>query len=265
MSPLPHSWGDGPSNEARTGEHSPPARVSLGPLTGWDELNLSPADPGAPLTLLGRLVGDDQEYQALRDLPVSDIDRLLARVYRSLYGDSAECRVACSACGEAYEFTLSLQALTASQDAQRPGPPDADGCWRLADGRRVRAPRPADLEAAQGTDALLAQLVVQGDPADDPEQAIGFLERAAPVLSLDLDAPCPHCGSAETARFDLSRYMIQRLAGERPFLLREAHLIASRYGWSHAEIMSLPRDDRRAYAGLIEAERAAGQRRRAVS
>ena len=89
-----------------------------------------------------------------------------------------------------------------------------------------------------------------------------FLERAAPVMSFDLDAPCPHCNAAELVRFDLARYLAVRLAAERPFLLRETHLIASRYGWSHGEIMALSRTDRRAYAGLIEAERASAQRPR---
>jgi hypothetical protein len=88
-----------------------------------------------------------------------------------------------------------------------------------------------------------------------------FLERAAPVLALDFNVDCPHCQREQKARFDLTRYFLRRLGGERSFLLREAHLIAAHYGWSHQEIMRLTRDERRAYAGLIETERAGASSR----
>ena len=101
----------------------------------------------------------------------------------------------------------------------------------------------------------MERIVVEGDPSQDQDLVTTFLEKAAPVLSLDLNAPCPHCGKDQTARFDLARYFARRLAAERTFLIREAHLIASGYGWSHGEIMSLTRSDRRAFAGLIETER----------
>lgn len=247
--------------EIRNGSNTP-LEVGLRPITGWDEQSVVSAEPGAALALLGRLASDTRgEALPVTDLTVSESDRLLANLYRMLYGDSAECQVACRACGEPYEFKLSLSVLIEAQNLDRPGRPDADGYWSLEDGRRVRAPRQADLEAAPQADALLARLMAAGDPTIDPEAAIGFLERAAPVLSLDLDAPCPHCDSTQLVRFDLARFLIQRLAGERPFLARETHLIASRYGWSHEVILSLTRDDRRAYAGLIEAERTAGPRR----
>ena len=118
----------------------------------------------------------------------------------------------------------------------------------------------ADLDAARTAAELLARLVVEGEASDTGAEVTRFLERAAPVLDLELDAACPECGSAGTPRFDLATFLAARLAAERPFLVRETHWIASRYGWSHDEIMSLPREDRRAYAGLVEAERSAHAR-----
>ena len=58
-------------------------------------------------------------------------------------------------------------------------------------------------------------------------------------------------------RFDVVRYTLESLAAERPLLIRETHLIASRYGWGHDTIMSLTRADRRAYAALVLGERTA--------
>lgn len=244
---------------------APAITVHLRALTGRDELAVTPGDPAAAITLLRRLARrPDGGTLDPGLLTVPRADRLLAAIHDMLYGPRAECRVRCAACRQPYEFTLVPDELIAAQDAARPPPPEADGAWTLDDGRRVRAPRLDDVAAANGPAALLATLVVSGDPTVAPDVINAFLENAAPSLALDLDAPCPHCASPQTARFDMARYLAQRLAAERPFLLREAHLIASRYGWSHAEIVDLTRADRRAFAGMIEAERASLQRRRAV-
>jgi hypothetical protein len=241
----------GPSPTNATGT----AAGRLRPLTGRDELALDATAPWAALGLVARLAPDLD----VRALDVTTADRLMADLCRRLYGEVCDCRVRCVACGEAYAFELSLGEVIAAQDRDRPRPDFADGSWTLSDGRRVRPPRVADLALA--ADELLARLVVAGGRGD--ADVLAFLERAAPTLALDLAAPCPHCGAAQDVRFDLARYLVQRLAGERPFLLREVHLIAARYGWSLAEILDLSRDDRRAFAGLIEAERASANRRRA--
>lgn len=237
------------------GNGGDPLPLRLRPLTGADELALAGSDATAAMTLLTRLA----EGPLPSELSVSQTDRALAAAYVMLYGTRADCRAICAACSEGYEFALDLSEIIAAQDAERPGPPDHEGAWTLPDGRRVRAPRPADL--AGGPEALIARVMLEGDPQADPAAVAAFLERAAPVLTLDLETACPHCGAAAPVRFDMAAYLVRRLAGERPFLIRETHLIAARYGWSHGEIMALSRDDRRAFAGLIEGERARLQRR----
>ncbi len=230
----------------------------LAPVTGSDELGFGPGSNAADaIALLRRaLRGADGGALDLDSLDVCHVDRLLAALYTAIYDDRAECRVACPACRAAYEFTIRLSELIAAQDADRP-PPCDDGGWTLPDGNRLRPPTLGDLAGASDPGAVLARLVAGGVASD---AATAWLERAAPVLSIELDAPCPDCGHATPVRFDLAAYFAARLAGERPFLLRETHLIAARYGWSRAEILSLGRDERRAYAGMIESERAAGVR-----
>jgi hypothetical protein len=227
--------------------------LKLRPLTGADELALAGVGVAPALALLERLA-DGADVAALT---VCQADRALAEIYLMLYGPRAECRVACESCGETYEFTLDLPQIIAKQDAERPSQPDIEGVWTLPGGTRVRAPTQTDLVGDPAT--LAARLTLEGEASVD---AIGaFLETASPVLTIDMDARCPDCGTAAQLRFDLSNYLTRRLAAEHPFLVRETHLIASRYGWSHGEIMALTRDDRRAYAGLIEAERARLSRR----
>jgi hypothetical protein len=230
-----------------------PMVLTLRPLTGTDELTLAGIGAAPALALLDRLA-DGADVAVLT---VTQADRALAGIYLMLYGPQAECQAACESCGESYEFTLDLSQIIAAQDAERPAPPDAGGAWTLPDGTRVRAPTQADL--AGDPAGLAARLTVEGEA--NAGEVGAFLETASPVLTIDMAARCPDCGTAAQVRFDLATYLTRRLAAEHPFLVRETHLIASRYGWSHDEIMALTRDDRRAYAGLIEAERARLSRR----
>lgn len=241
----------------------PPARAVLRRIAGADEAALAPGRPGEPTRLLAALArtADGAPLDVL-DLPVTVHDRLLAQVYRTEVGDQATCRAACAGCGKAFEFDLAVPELLAAQDTEAAacGPPDADGRWSVA-GTRVRAPTLAD---AAGPD--LPAALCEGTVAPDALAAVGaFLEHACPLLALELDAACPHCGAAQQLAFDLPRFLVRTIANERPFLVRETHLLASRYGWSHAEIMALPRDDRRAYATLIESERSAALRTRGAA
>lgn len=230
----------------------PPMRLQLRPLTGADELGLSGTGQGPAMDLLARLSGVD-----VAALTISQIDRGLAGIHSMLYGDSADCRASCIHCGESFGFTLSLAQVIAAQDAERPGPADADGTWTLPGGARVRAPRPADVA---GDPQAVATAITVAGPVD--VEAIGaFLETAAPLLTFDIQADCPCCSASADLRFDLASYLTRRLALERPLLIREAHLIASGYRWSHSEITGLSRDDRRAFAGVIEAERSRLARR----
>jgi hypothetical protein len=241
----------------------PPARYLVARITGAVEASLAPARAGEATRLLGLLLrAEDGGTVDLGTLAAPVHDRLLADIYTTEIGERADCRAQCAACGEAFEFGFALAGLIAAQDeaARGIGLPDVDGCWPAGEAR-LRVPLLRDL-ADPSPAALLARLCAPAPHADAAEALAAILEQAAPLLSLDLDALCPHCGAAQRLPFDLPRFLLAALANERPFLVRETHLVAARYGWSHAEIMALPRDERRAYASLIESERSAALRQR---
>lgn len=242
-----------------------PVRAVLRRIAGADEATLAPERPAEPTRLLAALArAHDGGLLDLALLPVALHDRLLAEVYRTEVGASATCRAGCGECGKPFEFELLLADLLAAQDQEAEAcvPAGDDGRWGVA-GVRVRAPTLAD--AAHGPSACLAALCEGRLDEAVQAQVTAFLERACPLLALELDAACPHCGAAQRLGFDLPRFLVRTIANERPFLVRETHLIAARYGWSHAEIMALPREDRRAYAGLIESERSAALRARVAA
>lgn len=84
------------------------------------------------------------------------------------------------------------------------------------------------------------------------EAASDALQAAAPIIDLELAASCADCGHQQTAHFDLQSFLLQRLINERENLLAEVHLLASAYGWSLSEILSLARSTRRQLANAIE-------------
>jgi hypothetical protein len=243
-----------------------PARTFLlRRLSGQDEAALDPERPGAATRLLAGLLAEPEGGPVdLPALAVAVHDRLLAEVFRAEIGPRATCRALCTECGAAFEFALSLDEVIAAQDAEAAtvGPAGADGRWAVA-GHRLRAPVLSD--AAGGTESALVSALSDTPPeAEAVGEIAAFLERAAPIMAFDLDASCPHCGAAQRLAFDLARFLVRAIANDRPFLIREIHLIAARYGWSHAEIVGLPRDDRQAFATLIETERSAALKQRAV-
>ena len=237
-------------------------RPRLRALTGADEALIDRAEPRAATLLLGRLLQDGSDVASLS---IGAHDRLLAAVFDTLYGDRIEARTQCRACAQPLEISLSLVELVdAPPDVEvvLTGP-DREGIFTLPDGRRIRPPTVADLDRAVQSgdpDLLRRCCVVAGDPDVAVEILEAALETAAPTLARDVAAACPHCGVAHTVRFDLAAFLVASLARERPFLLRELHLLARAYGWSKTEILSLSRDDRRALARLCEAERAASRR-----
>ena len=241
----------------------PRAAFLLKRIDGRLESAIVPDATGMISRLLAALLTDKAGAPVdVRTLPLAVHDRLVAQVYLAELGSSVKARARCRGCGESFEFGFSLAELLARQDetAAPIGPPADDGYWRTGDGARIRPPILADVEAGD-TATLMDRISADPVDSDQHEAVSAFLEDASPSISLDIATVCPACHEAQPVWFDLARFLLDALAAERPFLIREAHLIAARYGWSHQEIMGLRRDDRRAYAALIESERSAALRR----
>jgi len=248
----------------------------LRPLCGHDETLIGDDGSIHGITLLDRLLvetpGTTVGPGMAGDLAVCDSDRLFAAIYLKYFGEQVEGAVSCRDCSESFEMSFSLPDLLANAEVgagRNVVGPDEDGIYTLSDGRRFRLPTTSDqqsvlgLEADAGAGALLDRCVVAGDPMDNPQLLQAAMDEVGPVLDLDLDAACPKCGAYESVRFDIQTYLLRMLVSEKRFLIREIHLIAVAYGWEYGEILSLTREDRRAFASLIQAEREA--RRRAYS
>ena len=241
--------------------------AKLRPLTGEDEMALDPAGSGAANALVARLLDDSQGTigpDCLKALSVTDRDRLLAAIYRFEFGDRIVGVAACGHCGDEFEFDFSLGALLTHQDhGSNSAVRDEDGLYRLADGCRFRAPTLGDMEEVAklpidaATGALLDRCLeapVAGWSRDAVQTA---LEQVAPILNVDIESRCPHCEVKQDVAFNLESYLLRALAQDRRFLTHEIHRLATSYGWSLRDILSLSRGDRRSLVRRVEAEWAA--------
>ena len=227
----------------------------LGRLDGRAELALADASFAGSAEIIADMLADARGAIAPEDLPelrLDDYDRILAALFRSVYGDEAELHVPCRSCGERFEITLPLDAAFPHLAQQQPQVPNED-CRTLAGGTVLRPLTVADVQGADdevGPDTMLACAVeTRGSDTDADVEAA--LEALCPLASEEIESRCPHCESLATCLFDLGRFLLASLAREKQTLVRELHVVARSYGWSLSEILSLPRDTRQQIVALI--------------
>lgn len=232
--------------------------INLRGLTTADELSVVENNTGSLLSLLQLLILDvgKGEISDSAKIVTADRDRVIAKLYISLYGIKIESTIECSGCGEKFDLGFSLEDLLAHFQ------PDLvlkkeDGIYEIEPGIRFRLPTGEDELAAEGSDVKIAEMMIlkrcliSGDPDGDREKVEQRMAEVAPVLSQDINAICPECSLNQTVMFDIQSFFLNRLIGERKNLLQEIDLIASNYRWSHREILDLPRNLRKQYAKLI--------------
>ena len=205
----------------------------------WDQ----PTELGQTLDLLSAY-----GVQGPERLPMGEIDRLLLRLHRKVCGSDLEFTSRCPGCNAQNAFVLAAELL-----------PPAQPAWvRVGTGGGVRPPAvvdlvdlPLDLDAAPL--AVLERCTV-GSPSE-PATAVHL----ALAVSLDEVGPlgleCVDCGRPFEAAVDLGRAVLGAMVARATELDREVHLIATTYGWSLAEIESLPDGRREHLVGLIRGER----------
>jgi hypothetical protein len=242
-----------------------PFAMRIRELNGREEQSINGVDTANAARLAGIVAGD----AVVASMTAGERDRLLAAIYCRTYGAEIRSTARCAVCGSLFDLDFSLEELASRLAARRR--PDAvrleDGTYRLEGSIRFRIPTTADelavstLPVEEAESALLALSILEG--AGTPgaaDRVASALEALSPVVSLQLEAACAECGSRQGLRFDLQEYLLRRLMGERRQLLAEVHRLATAYGWSLSDILSLSRSDRRALSVMVEAEWAAARR-----
>lgn len=169
-----------------------------------------------------------------------------------------EATLRCPACGARFEIALPLERLA----------PDAPAASTVtvarSDGEALQLRRPTGEDTRAfgrlrhagrelASIQILAALSVAGEPRpEDVQVAAEALSAADPLLAFSVECACPECGDAAEREVDLEGIALQRLARRQDALLREVHALASRYGWSEAQILAVAPARRARYLELIE-------------
>ena len=218
-------------------------------------------------------------------LLVGDRQYLLLHLRQAAFGDRVRAELVCPwpDCGRRMSLELSLSEVPVSSldagpppyamtlsEAAAPGVGEGGRqiAFRLPDGADQ-----AELSALLGTNeaqtlsALLQRCIQRigshSPPSSDALAALTPLARAeietemqhlAPHVEDAVDTDCAECGRTVMVPFDLQRLFFGDLRTDRQLLYREVHYLAFHYHWSEHEIMSMSRDQRRAYIDVLAGE-----------
>lgn len=246
-----------------------PALIPHRWLEAWERAQAVPALE-RPTALLAALDGAEVAGASgpIEQCPLGRRDAALLTLREQVFGSEFQCLADCPQCRAEVEFVLR------SSELRLPAPADSGPISVSLDGvsLALRLPNSADLAALEaGCDpaaarrrlfarCLLSATRADGtmlDAANAPDEwihtAAEALAAADPQADLTFALCCPQCNTAWEAPFDVAAFFWQELQVWARRLLREVHELAAAYGWSEAEILSLPPARRRTYLELIRA------------
>jgi len=240
-------------------------------MTGAEEILFaegSKSDSELELAIVSRLAErlDDQNI-SWEEFTPTDVDALLLAIRQQILGETISGDSSCPApaCGARVDISFNVGQYL---DHQRPSQPrdieaaDEPGWYRLQGSPATfRLPNAGDLLAIRSQPDPASELVRRCvRPPDQPARLLRRIERAmdqlAPSPTTDLKGTCPDCGHQFDLQFDPRAFALRELREQAAFIYEDVHSIAAHYGWSEAEILSLPHQRRVRYAELIREERA---------
>ena len=239
--------------------HAPSARELL---DAWEAGQSLPPVPRA-LALVGA-ARPELSARALAELPIGRRDGELLSLRERLFGPRIVALARCAGCAERFELTFAVADVQAL--------PPGDGAALVeVDGFTVRA-RPitsVDLMEVHARDdavgagrALLARCTLEAHRgsvamlADDLPAAVAdavaqALVQADPQADVQVATECPSCGHRDDVLFDVAAFVWREVDAWATRTLDEVHALASAYGWSEHEILTMSASRRRRYVSMV--------------
>ncbi|MGH9588093.1 MAG: hypothetical protein ACRD3F_14160 [Acidobacteriaceae bacterium] len=228
------------------------------PLSNLDLLDLwergsdlHPIDRGL-LALNAALPGEP--YSALAEWPLGQRNAALAALRHACFGPVFEGWIACPECKEHLEFSLDTENF-------RQAAPGADTRIEIG-GRIFRLPNSRDLAAIAGDHdvetaalSLLRQCCLEGGDVslNDLDNVGDRLATADPLAESLIELTCAGCGHRWEEPLDISAWLWAEIDARAHHLLAEVHTLATAYGWSEQQILSLSAQRRALYLEMVQA------------
>jgi hypothetical protein len=235
------------------------ASASPAPLLDVWEQSLA-ARPASRAQALLILADPTTGSTALDQLSVGQANATLIALRSRLFGRKIEGIARCPECDEEIEVAFGLEEVLPVVPSSEPD------CVHVRLGGQtvaVRVPRLSDLLAAEtepnvdaARRALLRHVLAEtplsaDDLPDDEASAIGeALADAAAAAAIDLSLNCPACGASWLEDFDPAAFLWDELDAWARRLLADVHVLASAYGWTEQEVLSLADGRREVYLQL---------------
>ena len=223
----------------------------------WERgFGLHPVDQG--LLVLGAAL-PETSYESLADWPMGRRNKALAELRSVYFGRSIRGWTSCTQCGEKLEFEVDSDAfgkgaVNAEDNLSEP---------IIVKGRRFRLPTSRDLaRAAQETNPYSAAIgIMEGCSLsasesaawseEDLEEVGQRMAMADPLAEILLDLRCPVCNYQCNPVLDIAAFLWAEIEAHAKRLVFDVHALASAYGWTEAEILSLSEQRRAIYLEMV--------------
>ena len=252
-----------------------PVTVSEGDLLAAWEAGAGRRAPQQALILLAS-AADPARRDAVGLLPVGLRNTLLLAIHRECFGTRLDCVADCPSCGEALEFGIDVDEIIGGADMS-----DVDH-WLVEFAEQkasplvlqagdvevaVLPPTGADLAAVSGIrpaearQELLARCLVDAsvDVFELPESRLAELietvgdglAEADPHSVVAFEPNCVECGHSWSAELDVVGYVWAEVDAWARRLLTEVHILASAYGWTEFDVLSVGSARRQFYLQAV--------------
>jgi hypothetical protein len=227
-------------------------------LNLWESgSDLHPLDQG--LLALGAAL-PDTPGETLADWPLGKRNMALAELRCSSFGRQLLGWTACGRCGEKLEIEVDAGLLADGV---------TDQCQAfeepiVVNGRSFRLLTSRDLaKAAQEADVRLASIrLVEScrlEMAESPDWSAEELDQigqrlamADPLAEPRLALRCPTCENEWEETLDIVSFLWREIEARAKKLVFEIHALASAYGWTEKEILSLSEQRRALYLAMVQ-------------
>jgi hypothetical protein len=223
----------------------------------WERgARLYPLDQGL---LALRVALPEVKSETLAGWPLGKRNRALLEWHSFCFSSRLQAWAECASCGEKMEFDMDARDLLITF-----GTPAREDETVEVNGRTFRLPSSRDLAeamkeagAVQGAIRLLQTCCIGQPPAGWTEEDIQIvgekLASADPAAELLLSLVCPVCGETREEVLDPVTFVWAELGARAKRLLRDIHTLASAYGWTERDILSLSDFRRSQYVEMIHA------------
>lgn len=217
--------------------------------------------------------------ETLAKLSIGRRDARLLSLREWLFGTQLVSVASCPQCAQRLELTFQVADIRAGHEDAQPETliVEADGyvaTFRLPNSEDLAVMHASserlDEEATAASQVLLARCLVhlrqqngeQSLVVDVPLTELSptlaaaiaeKMEQADPQANVELDLTCTECGHHWLAAFDIVSYLWSEVDNWARRVLREVHTLASAYGWSESDILTMSGQRRQFYLEIIGA------------